>query len=61
MRRRRGRKESERHLVIEQVARAMAAKAYGSDRWGGKLDPNIMAYWRSQAAIAFDIYQFYQP
>jgi len=39
----------------------MAAKAYGSDRWGGKLDPNIMAYWRSQAAIAFDIYQFYQP
>jgi hypothetical protein len=60
MRRRQEQTVGERHLVIEAAARAMAAKAYGSDRWGGKLDPSIMAYWRGQAQIAFDIYQFHQ-
>jgi hypothetical protein len=45
------------HQVIEAAARAMAAKAYGSDRWGGKLDPSVMAFWRGQAALAWDIYQ----
>ncbi len=59
MRRRREQKERERHLVIEEAARAMAKQAYGSDKWGGRLDPSIMTYWRSQAVIAFDIYQFH--
>jgi hypothetical protein len=54
------RNQSDWHQVVEQAARAMAKQAYGSDRWGGKLDPSIMAYWRGQAALAFDIYQFHQ-
>jgi hypothetical protein len=54
------RKRNDWHQVVEQAARAMAAKAYGSDTWGGKLDPSIMAYWRGQAMIAWDVFQFYQ-
>jgi len=45
--------------VIEAAARAMAERAYGSDRWAGveNLDPSIMAFWRGQASLCFDIYQ----
>jgi hypothetical protein len=40
----------------------MAERAYASDRWPGveHLDPSIMAYWRGQAAIAWDVFQFHQ-
>jgi hypothetical protein len=48
--------EQERE-AIEAAARAMAERAYNSDRWGGKLDPSIMAFWRGQASVAWDIFQ----
>jgi hypothetical protein len=46
------------HRAIEAMARAMAERAYSSDRWQGidALDPSIMAYWRAQAALALDVY-----
>ncbi len=58
MRRRRKQYERE-HQVIEAAARAMAERAYSSDRWAGveNLDPSIMAFWRGQASLCFDIYQ----
>jgi len=41
------------------MARAMCERAYSSDRWHGidKLDPSIMAYWRAQAMLAWEIAQ----
>jgi hypothetical protein len=46
------------HRAIEAMARAMAERAYSSDRWPGveHLDPSIMAFWRGQAALALDVY-----
>jgi hypothetical protein len=45
--------------AIEAAARAMAERAYGSDRWPrvDNLDPSIMAFWRGQASVAWDIFQ----
>jgi hypothetical protein len=58
MRRRRYERE---HQAIEAAARAMAERAYRSDRWPGveNLDPSIMAYWRGQSSLAWDIFQEY--
>ena len=55
---RRKRQYQRENRVIEAVARAMAERAYRSDRWPGfeNLDPAIMAFWRGQAELAFDIY-----
>jgi hypothetical protein len=60
-RRRRNRQYERERRAIEATARALAERAYGSDRWPGveKLDPSIMAYWRGQASLAWDIYQDY--
>ncbi len=47
------------HRAIEAMARAMCERAYSSYRWHGidKLDPSIMAYWRAQAMLAWEIAQ----
>jgi hypothetical protein len=56
------RKQYEReHQAIEAAARAMAERAYRSDRWSGvgNLDPVTMAFWRGQSSLAWDIFQEY--
>jgi len=57
----RRRQEQIDYRVIERVARVMAERAYGSERWPGfeNLDPSILPYWRGQAALALDMFQDY--
>jgi hypothetical protein len=51
---RRRRKYQHEHQIIEDLARAMASKAYEGMRQTSAIDPSIMAYWRGQAALALD-------
>jgi hypothetical protein len=59
MRMGRRRKYEREREAIEAAARAMAERAYGSDRWPGveHLDPSIMSFWRGQAALAWDVFE----